>query len=86
MELKFNGGEYAQAQAYVQPLPKGKYSGRDYLHGILFFCADPKEYADQAVHLELDDFPLPESLQVKGLSKCLSSFGIERSRLMSMYR
>ena len=84
--VKPDGGEYLEASRYLVSLEAGSYITREISNGICFVCSTKAQCADHAHALEIDGFPIPQSLRVTGFDTSLTSFGIERGRLPHMYK
>ena len=54
---------------------------------VACFARAPEEtYRDHREGLEIMGFPIPSSLRVVGLAHCLTALGIERGKLLEMYK
>ena len=61
---------------YMETLDADTYLTKDHVHGIVFACAAPDEIADVATVLEIEGFPVPQSLRLQGLGHALTEYGL----------
>ena len=78
------GVTIAKLQGSYRPLAVNSYT--PLLDYVIYHEASVDEAREYEHRLEIDGFPGPTSSQMQGASNALTSFGIERGRLLSMYK
>ena len=84
--MRLAGREAGPPQRHVSTHDAGAYVFSELVSGLVFFHATQEEVREHAVLLELDGFPIPQSIRVTGLARALSAHGPERGRLFNMYK